>query len=83
MITKTSERDDIKAFYVPATALASDNSLTGMANVIMLGKLIRETGLFAYDTFVHHLTKGIPESKAALIEKNQKAFDLGYHFDRA
>ncbi len=83
LITKTSKRDDIKAFYVPATALASDNNLTGMANVIMLGKLIRETNLFGYETFVHHLTKGIPESKAALIEKNQKAFDLGYRYDKA
>jgi len=80
LIDKKSERTDISAYYIPATALASDNGLTGFANVIMLGYLVAVTKIFDADTFVEHMVAAIPASKAALIEKNKKAFELGYNF---
>jgi len=80
LINKLSDRDDLSVFYVPCTKLASDNNLDGLANVIMLGKLIASTKLFGYDDFVKFMTESIPESKAALIEKNKEAFHIGYHF---
>ncbi len=81
LIDKKSERTDISAYYIPASALASDNDLPGLANVIMLGKLVAVTGLFSYDEFVDHMVESIPASKAALIEKNKKAFHIGYTFE--
>lgn len=81
LIDKRSERTDIKAVYVPATALANENGLTGFANVILLGKILRETGIFDYETFTEFLVSAIPPAKSALIEKNKRALALGYEFE--
>ncbi len=80
LVAKKSEREDIKVCYIPATAIASENGIEGMANVIVLGQILKLTGMFEYDTFLSYILKGIPETKAALIEKNKKALKLGYEF---
>ena len=81
LINKKSSRTDIQTCYIPATAIASENQIEGMANVIILGQLLKITGLFDYDTFLADMLRGIPESKAALIEKNKKALQLGYSYN--
>lgn len=78
LIDKKSEREDIDALYIPASELANENGLTGFANVIILGGLIKKTGLFTYDEFLSLLTGSIPESRAVLKEKNEKALKIGY-----
>ena len=80
LISKKSERDDIEAYYIPATELANDNDISGMANVIMLGKFIAVTGLFDYDYFEKVMTESIPASKSRLIDLNKKALSTGYNF---
>ena len=80
LIPKKTERTDIDVCYIPASAIASEHHIEGMANVIILGQILRLTGLFAYDAFLADMLRGIPESKAALIEKNKKALELGYNF---
>ena len=80
LIDKTSEREDIKAVYIPVTAIANDNDLAGFANVIMLGQILKVTGIFDFEEFKSYLIAGIPETKAALIEKNKKALDIGYNY---
>ncbi len=80
LVGKKTERTDITVYEVPATALASEQGLTGSANIIMLGKLLAVTGLFERDEFVTHLVEGIPESRAAMREINRKAFEIGYHY---
>lgn len=78
MIDKKTERGDIDALYVPASETANENGLNGFANVIILGAIIKKTGLFTLDEFLGLLVGSIPESKAALREKNEKALRLGY-----
>ncbi|MBQ3638551.1 MAG: 2-oxoacid:acceptor oxidoreductase family protein [Clostridia bacterium] len=80
LVNKKSERDDIKAVYVPATGLASDNGLTGFANVILLGVILKVTGIFEFKDFEDYLLSNIPASKTALIEKNKAALELGYAY---
>ena len=80
MIDKKSARGDIDVLSVPASALANENGLSGFANVILLGAIIKKTGLFTLDEFLGLLIGAIPESKAALREKNEKALKLGYGF---
>lgn len=80
LIDKKSERNDIKAVYIPATELAEENDLKGFANVIILGNILKETGIFTYEDFEHYLVSSIPETKSALIEKNKKALSIGYNY---
>ena len=78
LINKKCARDDVSAFYVPATELASDNGLSGLANVIMIGKMIKETKLFDYDFVENMLVTSVPKSKPQLAELNKKALSIGY-----
>lgn len=80
LINTKSERKDIKAYYVPATAIANENQMQGLANVIMLGKLIAVTGLFSMQELVTSMEKSIPASKKDLLELNKKALQLGYDY---
>lgn len=80
LIEKKTAREDIKAVYIPATQMANDNDLSGFANVIVLGQILKVTGIFGYDEFKDFLLSGIPATKAVLIEKNEKALKLGYEY---
>lgn len=78
LIDRKVKRDDVKAIYVDATKIAEKIGNQKMANMVMLGKIIKETGLFSEDeirdTFVHSL----PASKQALVETNMKAVMAGF-----
>ena len=43
-IERKVERDDVDAYYIPATKMASEAGVPTLANMILLGKLIKETG---------------------------------------
>ena len=80
LVDEKRAREDITAVYIPATGLASDNDLTGFANVIVLGAILKVTGIFDFADFEDYLLSNIPATKTALIEKNKKALELGYHY---
>ena len=80
LIDEQIERKDVKAFPIPATQMASDNGLTGLANMIMLGKMVKESGAVSYDLIMEGLKKVVSAKHADKLEKNIKALDLGYNF---
>ncbi len=77
LISLKCERDDIRVSYVPATALADENGLNGLANMILFGKMLKETGFTSLETLKKALEKVVPAKKAHLIESNLKAVALG------
>ena len=78
LISVTSEREDLRAFYIPATQMAFDEGLDGLANMILLGKLLKETGLLLQqETIRLSMEKCVPPRKAALLESNLTAIALG------
>lgn len=77
LINKTCDRTDITVHYVPATALASEHGLDSLANMILMGKLLKETGFTPLDSIKKAMEKSIPASKRHLIEANLKAIELG------
>ncbi|MBR4960072.1 MAG: 2-oxoacid:acceptor oxidoreductase family protein [Clostridia bacterium] len=79
LVDLVTDRTDIEVICIPATGMAEENGLSGFSNVILMGKIIKETGLFGYDEFVNYLVGSIPPAKEALIEKNKKALELGYN----
>lgn len=80
LVSAKSARTDIDCRYIPATAMADENDLHGMANVIMLGYYLSFSNLFDFDFFLDAMCAKIPESKARLIEANKKALKLGYDY---
>ena len=77
LIEEKCDRTDINCYYVPATQLANENGLHGMANVILLGKMIKETGMGDEAVIEKTVKKVVPPKKAHLIEANLKALKLG------
>ncbi|MDL2273108.1 2-oxoacid:acceptor oxidoreductase family protein [Oscillospiraceae bacterium OttesenSCG-928-G22] len=80
LIPKKSKRDDVKNFYIPATGLAYDENLEGLANMIVLGKLIKEADLFPKERIQKAMEGVISAKKKNLLELNLKAIDMGYNY---
>lgn len=77
LINKKCERTDIKVFYIDATRLAKENGLDGLANIVIIGKLLKESGFANYESVEKSISKCVPPSKSHLIVKNMEAIRLG------
>ena len=72
--------ENIERFDIPATKLALDNELKGMANIIMLGKLLKETKIASVETAREAMEKVVSKGKEHLFELNMKALNLGINY---
>lgn len=70
----------IQCFGIPSTALAEERGLSGLANLVMLGKVLRETAFTQYDVLCEAMKSCVPASKSALVAGNLRAIELGYQF---
>ena len=77
MIEPATDRTDIDLFGIPSQQMADDNDLKGGSNIILLGKLLKETNICSLETMQKAIEKVVPPKKAALIPNNFKAIDLG------
>ena len=80
LINKDSKREGVSIFGIPATKLASDNGLDGLANMIILGKVIKETDVLTLEQIKNSLAQMVPAKKAELLDRNIKAIELGYNY---
>jgi len=78
LVDRKVERSDVDAYYVPATQLASDNGLTGLANMILTGKLLKVLGQFEDEAAVaDSLKKVVSVKHPEMFEKNLQALKIG------
>ncbi len=80
LIDKKVERTDVKTFYIPATQMAKDIGAPTLANMIMVGKMIKETQIVSIDNIPAGLKKVIPARKADMLDINLKAVKAGYDY---
>ena len=80
LIDAKVERTDVEVFYVPATQMAKDAGFSTLANMILMGKVIKETQAVRFDTNRETLESFIPAKKAKLIDINCQALQAGYDF---
>ena len=71
------ERTDVEVFYIPATQLAKDNGIATLANMIIIGNLLQNHPELDFDGAAQTVEHLVPPKKAALIELNMKALNLG------
>ncbi|MCL1816650.1 MAG: 2-oxoacid:acceptor oxidoreductase family protein [Clostridiales bacterium] len=77
MVDRQCGRTDIDVFCLPATQLSVEESLEGIANMIMLGKMLQETAFSGIETVEKALAKCVPARKQSLLEHNIRAVKLG------
>ena len=80
LIDAKVERTDVKVCYVPATAMAKEAGFSTLANMILTGKVLKETDAVAFDGNKETLESFIPAKKAGLIDLNCKALQAGYDY---
>jgi len=71
------KRSDVKAIYLPATRLAADSGLKGMANMVIAGRLFKETEFCSEEAFLDGVRKSIPARKQELLDSNMAAVKIG------
>ena len=80
LIDAKVERTDVEVFYIPATQMAKDAGFSTLANMILMGKVIKETGAVRFDNNLETLKSFIPAKKEKLIDINCQALQAGYDF---
>ena len=80
LIDAKVERTDVEVFYIPATQMAKDAGFATLSNMIIMGKVIKETGAVRFDNNKETLESFIPAKKAKLIDINCQALQAGYDF---
>lgn len=80
LIGRKVERTDVDVYYVPATQLASDNGLTGLANMILVGKMMKELGEFDDAMVAESLKKVVSVKHPEMYDFNLKALTMGKEF---
>ena len=80
LIDAKVERTDVEVFYIPATQMAKDAGFATLANMILAGKVLKETDAVSFDGNKETLESFIPAKKAGLIDINCKALQAGYDY---
>ena len=80
LIDAKVERTDVEVFYIPATGLAKDAGFATLANMILMGKVMKECDAVSYEGNKETLETFIPAKKANLIDVNCQALQAGYDF---
>lgn len=78
LIERKVLRTDVETFYIPATRLATDAGTPTLANMIITGKILKETG-FDTQSIKESLKKVVSAKHPELYDKNLNAINIGYN----
>ena len=74
------ERTDVEVFYIPATQMAKDEGIATLANMILIGSVLQNNPELSFEGTETVVGKLVPPKKAALVELNMKALNLGKEY---
>ena len=77
LVERECSRTDITLYRLPASQLTVDEDLAGLANMIVLGKMLQETAFATLSAVEKALGKCVPARKQHLLEHNIRAVKLG------
>ncbi len=80
LIQRQVRRSDVNVYYIPATALSNEKGYQTLANMILMGHVIRKTGVIPEDMIKPAMAKVVSARHADLLEKNIEALQLGYNY---
>ena len=80
LVEQKVTRNDVTAFYIPATKTAGEKGFSTLANMIMVGKLLKELGEFDLETVEKAVSKVISAKHADMKEVNMNAIKTGAEF---
>lgn len=80
LVNTESARSDIEILAIPTSELAERLGTIKVANMIMLGALIKASEMISYDKMLENLAEILGAGKAKLLELNREALTVGYSY---
>ena len=80
LIARKVEREDVSAFYIPATKSAQELGIPTLANMVIIGKMIKETGIVTFENACEAMKKVVSARHQDLLDANIKALNAGYNY---
>jgi len=77
LIERKVKRTDVTVHYIPATRLAGENKMPTLANMIIVGKVLKEMNEFNDEGINAALGKVISARHADMLEFNHTALKIG------
>ena len=76
MVPKKAKRTDIRVLEIPANEKAQELGNDKAANMIMLGAILKETGIVKAETIYEQMEKMFSGRKAKFLPLNKAAFEM-------
>lgn len=77
LIANVPDIPGVRMCALPATAMAEEAGFKKLANIILAGKLFAETRFCEEETLWKAIEKCVPAKKAAMLDMNKRALQLG------
>ena len=81
LITEKVARTDVTVRYIPATQMANDAGVSTLANMVIMGCVLKNHPELSFDGAETTVRKLVPPKKAALVELNMKALQAGRDYE--
>ncbi len=80
LVNSASVRSDIEVLAIPTSDLAEKLGTIKVANMVMLGALIRASNIISFDAMINNLAELLGEGKSKLIKLNKEALETGFNY---
>ena len=80
LVRTETARSDIEILAVPTSELAESLGSIRVANMIMLGALVRASSMISYEAMVANLAEILGKGRAKLLDLNKRALAVGYDY---
>ncbi|OPY71119.1 MAG: Pyruvate synthase subunit PorC [Syntrophorhabdaceae bacterium PtaU1.Bin034] len=80
MVDISSARSDIEVVAVPTSELAEELGTVKVANMVMLGALIKVSDMISFDFLLNNLSEVLGEGKSKLTKLNKAALERGFDY---
>ena len=80
LVERKVKRDDVTVFYVPATKTAGEKGFPTLANMVVMGKLLKETAGFDEQSVEKAVSKVISAKHKDMMQVNMNALKTGAEF---
>ena len=77
LIAEKVERTDVEVYYIPATAMANEAGVPTLANMVMMGHVLRHNPELTFEGTELTVQKLVPPKKTELVGLNMKALEAG------
>jgi len=82
MVDISTARTDIEVVAIPTSELAEELGSVKVANMVMLGALIRVSDIVSFEFLLKNLSEVLGEGKSRLTDLNRRALQRGFDFVR-